>query len=207
MNRSFTTLRGIAAPIRQANIDTDKILAGQYLKTISRAGLGDKLFAAMRYSADGSENEVFVLNRVPWRNAQIIVALENFGCGSSREHAPWALLDFGIRCVIAPSFADIFYSNCFKNGILPITLPRDAVEALLDDASDPTSAELLIDLPHQSVGRSNGETFEFEITAERKSALLEGRDEIAASLLKARDIDNWEARRTVLSPPIPQHLG
>lgn len=190
----FERLVGVAASLPLVNIDTDKILAGQFLKTTSRAGLGVHLFHAMRYDGSGRERADFILNQDPWRRASILIAGENFGCGSSREHAPWALLDFGIRCIIAPSFADIFYNNCFKNGILPVVLGEEAVETLKAAASDPASARMTIDLPRQTVTSSNGEAFTFDVDPDRKQALLEGRDEIGQSLGAIDDILAWETR-------------
>ncbi len=152
----FTTLTGVAAPLPMANVDTDKIIPARFLKSISRSGFGKNLFANMRYREDGTENPDFVLNRPPYRDAEILIAHENFGCGSSREHAPWALLDFGIRCVIAPDFADIFHNNCFKNGILPVRLPREVCEKLMDDARLGGNARLTVDLERQVVVRPSG---------------------------------------------------
>src|SRR6184192_1507601 len=163
----FTVLDGVAAPLKMTNVDTDRIIPKQYLKTIKRTGLGKGLFAEMRYNADGSENPDFVLNKPAYRRAKILVTGENFGCGSSREHAPWALLDFGIRCVIASSFADIFYNNCFKNGILPIKLPQQIVDQLMDDAKKGANARLTVDLQQQTIERPDGEKIHFEIDAFR----------------------------------------
>ena len=198
--QAFKTLEGIAAPFPVANVDTDKILPAKYLTTTSREGLGKALFAALRYNVDGTERADFVLNREPWRNAKILVAEENFGCGSSREHAPWALDDFGIRCIIAPSFADIFRNNCFKNGILPIELPRSITDALMEDASNPATARLSIDLLSQTIRRTNSEEISFSIDAERKSALYDGLDEIAQSLRHSASIEAFETRCAVLAP-------
>src|SRR5487761_1852275 len=180
----FTTLSGIAAPLPMINIDTDKILPAVYLKTIKRTGLGKVLFEEVRFRPDGSENPDFVLNQPPYRNARILVAGDNFGCGSSREHAPWALLDFGIRAVIAPSFADIFYNNCFKNGLLPIALPADIVAQLMDDARKGSNARLTIDLASQTITRPDGQTVHFEIDQFRKQCLLDGLDDIGLTLKK-----------------------
>ncbi|WP_288037181.1 3-isopropylmalate dehydratase small subunit, partial [Acidiphilium sp.] len=166
----------------------------RFLKTIKRSGLGKHAFAGLRYNEDGSENPDFVLNREPYRQAHILVAGENFGCGSSREHAPWALLDFGIRCVIAPSFADIFFNNCFKNGILPIVLPREQCEALMEDAESGANARIIVDLAAQTVSRPDGETYGFEIDPFRKRCLLEGLDDIGLTLEKAPSIDAYEAK-------------
>lgn len=199
----FTFLRGIAAPLPLANIDTDKIIAARYLKTIGRHGLGAGLFSALRYDEDHREREEFILNRQPWCKAQIIVALENFGCGSSREHAPWALTDFGIRSIIAPSFADIFYNNCFKNGILPIIVDRSLIDTLMNDASDPTSVYIEIDLPEQTIRRANGDLIHFEIPPEHKNALLLGIDEIRQTEALNDEITNFEANSSYCVVPIP----
>jgi 3-isopropylmalate/(R)-2-methylmalate dehydratase small subunit len=203
----FETLTAIAAPLPLANVDTDKILAGRYLKTVSRAGLGSKLFASLRYYDDGSERETFVLNRAPWRDAQILIALDNFGCGSSREHAPWALLDFGIRCIIAPSFADIFQGNCIKNGILPVALERGVVESLLVDAAIPERACMMIDLPAQQIVRQHGESIGFSIEQEAKARLLTGLDEITTSLAKLDAVLAWEETGRGVLPPIPADIA
>jgi 3-isopropylmalate/(R)-2-methylmalate dehydratase small subunit len=190
----FDRLEAIAAPLRMANVDTDKIIPARFLKTIKRSGLGVHAFAGLRYREDGSEDPDFVLNRAPYREARILIAGENFGCGSSREHAPWALLDFGIRCVIAPSFADIFFNNCFKNGILPIVLPQAACDALMADAEAGANARIIVDLATQSVSRPDGEVFGFEIDGFRKRCLLDGLDDIGLTLEKAPSIDAYEAR-------------
>ena len=190
----FTTLTGIAAPMPLVNIDTDMIIPKQFLKTIHRSGLGKNLFDEMRYTADGSENPDFVLNKPAWREAQIIVAGDNFGCGSSREHAPWALLDYGIRCVISTSFADIFYNNCFKNGILPIVLPEPAVAALMRDAENGANARLTVDLEAQTVTGADGTAYPFEMDPHRKHCLLNGLDDIGLTMEKAPAIDAHEAR-------------
>lgn len=190
----FDRLQAIAAPLKMANVDTDKIIPARFLKTIKRSGLGVHAFAGLRYREDGSENPEFVLNREPYRQARILIAGENFGCGSSREHAPWALLDFGIKCVIAPSFADIFFNNCFKNGILPIVLPQAACDALMADAEAGANARIIVDLEAESVSRPDGETFGFEIDGFRKRCLLEGLDDIGLTLEKAWSIDAYEAR-------------
>jgi 3-isopropylmalate/(R)-2-methylmalate dehydratase small subunit len=191
----FTTLEGVAAPMRIINIDTDRIIPKQYLKTIKRTGLGEGLFSEMRYNDDGSENPDFVLNQPAYRNAKILVVGDNFGCGSSREHAPWALLDFGIRCVIAPDFADIFHTNTFKNGILPIRLPRETCDRLMEDARQGDNARLTIDLEEQVVIRPNGEKIRFEIDPFRKHLLLNGLDDIGQTLQHAPRIDSYEARQ------------
>ena len=190
----FTTLTGIAAPMPLVNIDTDMIIPKQFLKTIHRSGLGKNLFDEMRYTADGAENPDFVLNKPAWRDSQIIVAGDNFGCGSSREHAPWALLDYGIRCVISTSFADIFYNNCFKNGILPIVLPEDAVQALMRDAENGANARLTVDLESQSVTGADGTAYHFEMDPHRKHCLLNGLDDIGLTMEKSPAIEAYEAR-------------
>jgi len=190
----FTTLTGIAAPMPLVNIDTDMIIPKQFLKTIHRSGLGKNLFDEMRYFPDGSENPDFVLNKPAYRDAQIIVAGDNFGCGSSREHAPWALLDHGIRCVISTSFADIFYNNCFKNGILPIILPPEAVEALMKDAENGANARLTVDLEAQTVTGADGTAYPFEMDPHRKHCLLNGLDDIGLTMEKASAIEDYETR-------------
>ncbi len=191
--QKFTKLTGIAAPLNMINVDTDMIIPKQFLKTIQRDGLGKNLFDEMRYGDDGKEIADFVLNKPAYRKAEILVAGDNFGCGSSREHAPWALLDFGMRCVIAPSFADIFYNNCFKNGILPITLPPEEIDKLLDDAERGANATLTIDLETQTISGPDGGTIAFEIDAFRKHCLTEGLDDIALSLQKVDKIDAYES--------------
>ena len=196
----FTTLTGVAAPMPLVNIDTDMIIPKQFLKTIQRSGLGKNLFDEMRYTQDGQEIPDFVLNQPAYRNAQILVAGDNFGCGSSREHAPWALLDFGIRCVISTSFADIFYNNCFKNGILPVVLPPDAVAHLTDDARKGANARITVDLASQTVTASDGTTFAFEVDAFKKHCLMNGLDDIGLTLEKAASIDSYEARNATLRP-------
>lgn len=198
----FTRLTAPAAPLNLANVDTDKIIPARFLKTIKRSGLGKSLFADMRYNADGSENPGFVLNQPKYRKAEILVAGDNFGCGSSREHAPWALLDFGIRCVIAPSFADIFHGNCFKNGILPIVLPADVCEMLMDDAAQGANARLSIDLEKQVVVRPDGEEIHFEVDAFRKHCLLNGLDDIGLTLEHGAAIDAYEAKTPSWKPAI-----
>jgi 3-isopropylmalate/(R)-2-methylmalate dehydratase small subunit len=196
----FTTLSGVAAPMPLVNIDTDMIIPKQYLKTIKRTGLGVALFDEMRYTQDGKEIPDFVLNQPAYRNAQILVAGENFGCGSSREHAPWALLDFGIRCVVAPSFADIFYNNCFKNGILPVALPQEDVDRVMDDARRGENARVSIDLEAQQITLSDGSVIGFEIDPFRKHCLMNGLDDIGLSLEKATHIDTFEARAAAERP-------
>ncbi|MCV2863401.1 3-isopropylmalate dehydratase small subunit [Defluviimonas sp. WL0075] len=188
----FTKLTGIAAPMPLVNIDTDMIIPKQFLKTIARTGLGKNLFDEMRYTQDGQEIPDFVLNQPAYRDTQILVAGDNFGCGSSREHAPWALLDFGIRCVISTSFADIFYNNCFKNGILPVVLPAEAVEVLMDDARKGANARMTVDLEAQTVTTSDGHSFGFEIDPFKKHCLLNGLDDIGLTLEKAASIDSFE---------------
>ena len=190
----FDNLTGIAAPLDIINVDTDMIIPKQFLKTIQRSGLGKNLFDEMRYTPEGDEIADFVLNQPAYRAAQILVAGDNFGCGSSREHAPWALLDFGIRCVIAPSFADIFYNNCFKNGILPIVLPQEDVDKLMDDAKRGANATVSIDLESQMIKGPDGGEISFEVDAFRKQCLLEGLDDIGLTLQKAAAIDDYEAR-------------
>ena len=187
----FTKLTGIAAPLPLTNIDTDMIIPKQFLKTIQRSGLGKALFYEMRYDENGNENPDFILNKEPWRKASILVALDNFGCGSSREHAPWALLDFGIRCVIAPSFADIFYNNCFKNGILPVTLPKTDVDALMAVAGS-DNPEITVDLENQEIRAPNGVVIHFDIDPFRKHCLLEGLDDIGLTLQKLDRIEAFE---------------
>jgi 3-isopropylmalate/(R)-2-methylmalate dehydratase small subunit len=196
----FTSLSGVAAPLPLINIDTDMIIPKQYLKTIKRTGLGVHLFDEMRFNRDGSEIAEFVLNQPAYRQAKILVAGANFGCGSSREHAPWALLDFGIRCVIAASFADIFYNNSFKNGILPIVLPQDQVDLLTDDASKGANAVLTIDLLSQTITRPDGQTIAFEVEPFRKHCLLNGLDDIGLTLQKQTSIDSYEAKRQLSQP-------
>ncbi len=191
--QKFDKLTGIAAPLDIINVDTDMIIPKQFLKTIQRSGLGKNLFDEMRFTPEGAEIEDFVLNQPAYREAQILVAGDNFGCGSSREHAPWALLDFGIRCIIAPSFADIFYNNCFKNGILPIVLPQAEVDKLMDDAKRGANATVSIDLENQVINGPDGGTISFEVDAFRKKCLMEGLDDIGLTLQKASAIDDYEA--------------
>ena len=190
----FTVLEGIAAPLRIINIDTDMIIPKQYLKTIKRTGLGSALFSEMRYLADGSENPDFVLNKPAYRKAEILVAGDNFGCGSSREHAPWALLDQGIRCVISTSFADIFYNNSFKNGILPIKVSPEDLEKLFDDAERGANARLTIDLPSQEIRGPDGGVIKFELDPFRKHCLLNGLDDIGLTMEKKASIDAFEKK-------------
>jgi len=188
----FEKLTGIAAPMPLVNIDTDMIIPKQFLKTIKRSGLGVHAFDEMRYLDDGSENPDFVLNKPAYRETQILVAGDNFGCGSSREHAPWALADFGIKAVISTSFADIFYNNCFKNGMLPIVLPQEAVDVLMADAEKGANARMTIDLENQVVTTSDGEEFRFEIDSFKKHCLMEGLDDIGLTMEKVGAIDSFE---------------
>ncbi len=198
--KKFTHLTGVAAPFDMINIDTDKIIPKIHLRTIERTGLGKVLFDEIRFREDGSENPDFVLNKGPWRESKVIVAGDNFGCGSSREHAPWALQDFGISCVISTSFADIFYNNSFKNGMLLIQLPREDVDALMADASDPENPELTIDLEAQEIRRPNGAVISFEIDPFRKQCLLEGLDDIGLTLASEDGITAFEERRRSEQP-------
>jgi 3-isopropylmalate/(R)-2-methylmalate dehydratase small subunit len=196
----FTELTGVAAPLPMINVDTDMIIPKQFLKTIKRTGLGKNLFFEMRYDVDGDENPDFVLNRPAYRNAKILIAGANFGCGSSREHAPWALMDFGIKCVIAPSFADIFYNNCFKNGILPIPLPQSEIDKLLDDASRGANATITVDLEAQEIRGPDGGVIHFDIDPFRKKCLIEGLDDIGLTLKKHDRIDAFEAKQQAGRP-------
>ncbi len=196
----FEKLSGIAAPMPLINIDTDMIIPKQFLKTIKRSGLGVNLFDEMRYDDNGNEIPDFVLNKPAYREAEIIVAGDNFGCGSSREHAPWAIKDFGIKCVIAPSFADIFFNNCFKNGILPIVLPQEQVDVLMKDAEKGANARMEIDLEAQTVTTSDGETFAFEVDAFRKHCLLNGLDDIGLTLEKKPAIESYESAAAQARP-------
>ena len=198
--QKFDKLEGIAAPMDIINIDTDMIIPKQFLKTIKRSGLGKSLFFEMRFTNDGDEKADFVLNKPAYRKSQILVAGDNFGCGSSREHAPWALLDYGIRCVISTSFADIFYNNCFKNGILPIKVSPDERDALLADASDTENPELKIDLESQTISRPNGAAISFEIDPFRKECLLNGLDDIGLTLEKTEAISSYEEGRKSSMP-------
>ncbi len=196
----FTTLTGIAAPMPLVNIDTDMIIPKQFLKTIHRSGLGKNLFDEMRFNADGSEVADFVLNQPAWRESQIIVAGDNFGCGSSREHAPWALLDYGIRCVISTSFADIFYNNCFKNGILPIVMPQEVMDVLMEDARKGANARMTVDLENLTVTTSDGQSFGFELDPFRRHCLLNGLDDIGLTMEKAGVIDSYETQMAQSRP-------
>jgi len=188
----FTTLTGIAAPMPLVNIDTDMIIPKQFLKTIKRSGLGANLFDEMRFTQDGKEIPDFILNQPAYRQAQILVAGDNFGCGSSREHAPWALLDFGIRSVISTSFADIFYSNCFKNGILPIVLPQSAIDHLMDDARKGANARISVDLENQTVTASDGTSYSFDVDPFKKHCLVNGLDDIGLTMEKVGSIESFE---------------
>ena len=196
----FVKLTGVAAPLPVVNIDTDMIIPKDYLKTIKRTGLGTGLFAEARYLDDGSANPDFVLNKPAYRKAQILVAGDNFGCGSSREHAPWALLDFGIRCVISTSFADIFYNNCFKNGILPIKVSPDELEKLLDDASRGANATLTVDLEEMEIRGPDGGRIAFDLDEFRRHCLLNGLDDIGLTMEKAPAIDAFEKRNAEARP-------
>src|SRR5574340_578587 len=198
--QTFTTLTGIAAPLPMINVDTDMIIPKQFLKTIKRSGLGKALFFERRYFDDGSERPDFVLNQAPYREAKILIAGENFGCGSSREHAPWALLDFGIRAIIAPSFADIFYNNCFKNGILPVVLGAAGVDRLFRECEASEGYRLQIDLEKQTVTTPAGEVLTFEVDGGRKHRLLNGLDDIGLTLLQADRIKAYEERRQQEAP-------
>ena len=199
--QKFDKLTGIAAPFPMVNCDTDKIIPARFLKTLTRTGLGKSLFDSMRYDPEtGEENPDFVLNKPAWRKAEILVAGENFGCGSSREHAPWALLDFGITCVIAPSFADIFYNNSFKNGILLITLPQEDVDKLMDDAERGANATVSVDLEAQEIKGPDGGTIRFDIDPFKKHCLLSGLDDIGLTLKKVDAIDSFEARHKSAQP-------
>ncbi len=198
--QAFKTLTGVAAPLDIMNVDTDMIIPKQYLKTIKRTGLGTGLFSEMRYKEDGSDNPDFVLNKPAYRKAEIIVAGDNFGCGSSREHAPWALLDFGIRCVISTSFADIFYNNCFKNGILPITVSQTDLDKLMDDARRGANATMTIDLPAQEIRGPDGGVVKFEIDPFRKHCLINGLDDIGLTMEKANAIADFEKQNANARP-------
>ena len=196
----LTSLTAVAAPLSMINVDTDMIIPKQFLKTIKRSGLGVNLFTEMRYRDDGSENSDFVLNKPAYREAQILVAGDNFGCGSSREHAPWAIQDFGIRCIIAPSFADIFYNNCFKNGILPIALPQEDVDKLMDDAERGANAIVTVDLENQTITGPDGSEIRFELDPFKKRCLLEGLDDVGLTLEKEAAIDSFEEKRRAATP-------
>ena len=199
--QAFKTLSGIAAPLPMINVDTDMIIPKQFLKTIKRTGLGVNLFDEMRYDQEGNEKPDFVLNKPAYRHAEILIAGDNFGCGSSREHAPWALLDFGISCVIAPSFADIFFNNCFKNGILPIVLPKETVDLLMKEAENADGRPFTIDLESQTIQRPTGnEPIHFEVDAFSRHCLLNGLDDIGLTMVKAKAIDGFEARQQTGQP-------
>lgn len=198
--QKFNKLKGVAAPFNFMNVDTDKIIPKQFLKTIKRTGLGKHLFDEMRFKDDGSEKEDFILNQEPYRSSSIIVAGDNFGCGSSREHAPWALSDFGIKCIISTSFADIFYNNSFKNGLLPIKVSAEDREALMADAKDRENPELEIDLPSQEIRRPNGSIIKFEIDPFRKKCLLEGLDDIGLTMQKSDEIATFETNMSSQRP-------
>ena len=198
--QAFTKLTGIAAPLPKANVDTDQIIPARFLKSISRLGFGKNLFANFRFKEDGTENPDFVLNQEPYRRAEVLIAFENFGCGSSREHAPWALLDFGIRCVIAPDFADIFHNNCFKNGVLPVRLPREICEKLMEDAKMGGNARISVDLERQVVVRPNGEEIPFQIDPLRRHLMLNGLDDIGQTMQHAPAIDSFESRQRAAQP-------
>ena len=196
----FEPLTGIAAPIPDANIDTDRVIPARFLKTIRRSGLGKHLFNDVRYTPEGSERPDFILNREPYREAEILIVGENFGCGSSREHAPWALKDFGIRCVIGSSFADIFFNNSFKNGMLLIKLPKEQVEQLMDDAKGGHNARLTVDLETQTITRPSGEKIPFEIDPFKKHCLLNGLDDIGLTMEHRAGIDGFEERDRLSRP-------
>ncbi len=196
----FTVLTGVAAPLPLINIDTDMIIPKQFLKTIKRTGLGSALFDEMRHDQSGKENPDFVLNKPAYRSAQILITGENFGCGSSREHAPWALLDFGIRCVIAPSFADIFYNNCFENGILPIKLPQETVDQLMTQAENGANAVFTIDLATNAITGPDGTTTAFDLDPYKKERLLNGLDSIGLTLQKKTSIDRFEDASKTIRP-------
>ena len=198
--QKFNKLTSVAAPLPMINIDTDKIIPKNYLKTIKRTGLGKALFAEIRYDEAGNENPDFILNKPAYRKAQILVAGENFGCGSSREHAPWALLDFGIRCVISTSFADIFYNNCFKNGILPIKVTPQELEKLMDDANRGANATLTVDLEAQEIRGPDGGIITFAVDEHRKHCLLEGLDDVGLTMKKEKSITEYEAKAAALRP-------
>lgn len=196
----FRRLEGIAAPLPMINVDTDQIIPKQFLTTIERSGLGKSLFFDLRYTPDGKERDDFVLNQKPYRDAVILIAGDNFGCGSSREHAPWALLDFGVRAVIAPSFADIFYNNCFKNGILPITLPQERIDELMQQAENNNSNHFIIDLETQTIETPGIKPVRFDLESARKNHLLEGLDDIGITLQREDDIRAFEEKRKTEQP-------
>jgi len=198
--QKFTTLTGVAAPLNMINVDTDMVIPKQFLTTIKRSGLGKGLFFEMRFDANGKENPDFVLNRKPYRKAKILIAGDNFGCGSSREHAPWALLDFGIRCVIAPSFADIFYNNCFKNGILPLILPKTEVMRLMAAAEKGSNATFTVDLVGQTVAGPDGERMKFDVDPFQKHCLLNGLDDIGLTMRNGKKIESFEDKQRASQP-------
>ena len=198
--QKFTKLTGVAAPMDAINVDTDQIIPKLHLRTIKRTGLGKVLFDELRFNPDGTEKPEFVLNQEPYRNAEILVAGDNFGCGSSREHAPWALLDFGIRCIVSTSFADIFYNNCFKNGILPITVSTEELQALMADASDRENPVLTVDLHAREITRPNGATVRFQIDEFRRECLLDGLDDIGLTMQKVEMIDAFEKAQRERQP-------
>ncbi len=200
MMEKFTKLDGVAAPMPMINCDTDRIIPARFLKTIKKTGLGLNLFNDVRFNEDGSEKPDFVLNKGPYREAKFLVAGENFGCGSSREHAPWALMDFGIKCVIAPSFADIFYNNSFKNGVLLITLPQEQIDRLMDDAEKGANARMAVDLESQEITRPDGESIPFDIDPHRKHCLLNGLDDIGLTMQKDEKISTYEGARDTAEP-------
>jgi len=198
--KKFETFSGVAVPFPGHNIDTDRIIPARFLKTIKRTGLGVNLFNDIRYNEDGSEKEDFVLNQPAYRKSEVLVAGDNFGCGSSREHAPWAIADFGITCVIAPSYADIFYNNCFKNGILPIALPQEQVDVLMKDAEKGANARIEVDLEAQTITSSDGEVFKFDVDAFKKHCLMNGLDDIGLTMEKAASIDAFETAAASARP-------
>lgn len=200
MMEKFTKLDGVAAPMPMINCDTDRIIPARFLKTIKKTGLGVNLFNDVRFNEDGSEKPDFILNKGPYREAKFLVAGENFGCGSSREHAPWALMDFGIKCVIAPSFADIFYNNSFKNGVLLITLPQEQIDRLMDDAEKGANARMAVDLESQEITRPDGESIPFDIDPHRKHCLLNGLDDIGLTMQKDEKISTYEGARDTAEP-------
>ena len=196
----FIKLTGVAAPLPDINVDTDKIIPADYLKTIKRTGLGVALFSEMRYLEDGSENPEFILNQPAYRGAEILIAGENFGCGSSREHAPWAILDYGIRCIVSTSFADIFFNNCFKNGILPIVLPQADVDKLMDDADRGANAVLTVDLETQEIHGPDGGVIAFDVDEFRKHCLINGLDDISLTLQRDKEISAYEEKQAASQP-------
>ena len=198
--KKFDKHSGVAATLNMINIDTDKLIPKQFLKTIKRTGLGQYLFNEIRFNSDGSENKDFILNKPAYRDASILVAGDNFGCGSSREHAPWALLDFGVKCVISTSFADIFFNNCFKNGILPIVVSKEQLDQLMDDANNGANSILDIDLENQQIGRPNGDKINFQIDEFRKHCLINGLDDIGLTMQKQDSIGDFEKRREIEQP-------